>query len=156
MPHRAWLLARWEAAGRPLLPTFAPYTTHVFKVDLLYYLVIDRGFISGARVSNKADMAYLYYLPFTMVFVSGDRLHRRTAPLFLTPEQSYVEAIEFKAGLREIDEHYDHVPEEIKAARRPPVRRLPAAERRQRRYQALGQAHAPSLARDRSGSRGRA
>ncbi len=108
------VLKRWEAARRPSLPTFAPYTTHVFKIDLLYYLGIDRGFISGERVSNKADMAYLYYLPFTMVFVSGDRLHRRTAPLFLTPEQSYVNSDEFKAALREIDDHQSQLPEEIK------------------------------------------
>jgi hypothetical protein len=31
-------LARWEAAGRPALDRFAPYATHVFKVDLIYYL----------------------------------------------------------------------------------------------------------------------
>jgi hypothetical protein len=108
------VLERWNAAGRPPLSAFAPYTTHVFKVDLLYYLGIERGFISGERASNKADMAYLYYLPFTMVFVSGDRLHRRTAPLFLTPEQSYVQANELKAGLLEMDQYYDQLPEEIK------------------------------------------
>jgi hypothetical protein len=78
------------------------------------YLGIDRGFISGERTSNKADMAYLYYLPFTTVFVSGDRLHGRTAPLFLTPEQSYVNSDEFKAALREIDEYQSQLPEEIK------------------------------------------
>src|SRR6266508_3341647 len=65
------VLERWEAARNPSLPTFAPYTTHVFTVDLLYYLGIDRGFISGERASNKADMAYLYYLPFTMVRLRG-------------------------------------------------------------------------------------
>jgi hypothetical protein len=108
------VLERWEAARRPSMPMFAPYTTHVFKVDLLYYLGIERGFISGERASNRADMAYLYYLPFTMVFVSGDRLHRRTAPLFLTPEQSYVNSDEFKAALREIDDHQSQLPEEIK------------------------------------------
>jgi hypothetical protein len=108
------VLERWEAAGSPSLPTFAPYTTHVFKVDLVYYLGIDRGFISGERASNKADMAYLYYLPFTMVFVSGDRLHRRAAPLFLTSEQSYVESTELKVGLREIDDRQSQLPEEIK------------------------------------------
>ena len=59
-------------------------------------------------------MAYLYYLPFTMAFVSGDRLHQRTAPLFLRSEQSYVQANEFKAGLRAIDEYYDQLPDEIK------------------------------------------
>jgi hypothetical protein len=114
-PARSIILARWEAAGRPRLDAFAPYATHVFKVDLLYYLGIHRGFISGERASNKADMAYLYYLPFSMVFVSGDRLHERTAPLFLRSDQSYVRADEFKAGLRELDEHYDALPEEIKA-----------------------------------------
>jgi hypothetical protein len=108
------VLQRWEAAGRPPLSTFAPYATRVFKVDLLYYLGIDRGFISGERASNKADVAYLYYLPFTMIFVSGDRLHRRTAPLFLTGEQTYVQGDEFKAALREIDAHYDQLPDEIK------------------------------------------
>jgi hypothetical protein len=108
------VFARWEDAGQPELAAFAPYTTHVFKVDLLYYLGIERGFISGERASNKADMAYLYYLPFTMVFASGDRLHQRTAPLFLTPDQSYVVAQDFKAGLRAIDEWMSELPDEVK------------------------------------------
>jgi hypothetical protein len=107
-------LKRWEAAGRPPLDSFAQYTTHVFKVDLLYYLGILRGFISGERRSNKVDMAYLYYLPFAMVFVSGDRLHRRTVPLFLRDDQSYLPADEFKIALRELDDHYDALPEKIK------------------------------------------
>lgn len=107
-------VARWEDAGRPTLETFAPYTAHVFKVDFLYYLGIDRSFISGSRPSNKADMAYLYYLPFSMLFTSGDNLHRRTAPLFLRPDQSFVDAASFKQALKEIDEHYDRLPDEIK------------------------------------------
>jgi hypothetical protein len=113
-PSARDVLARWEAAGRPSLEAFAPYTTHVFKVDLLYYLGIDRGFISGVRASNKADMAYLYYLPFSMLFVSGDNLHRRAAPLFLRPDQSFAEAATFKAALKELDEYYDQFPAEIK------------------------------------------
>ena len=111
---QADVIDRWERAGKPNLDVFAPYTTHVFKVDLLYYLGIARGFISGERASNKADMAYLYYLPFAMVFVSGDRLHQRTAPLFLNDDQSYVRAAELKTALRELDEHYQRLPEEIK------------------------------------------
>jgi hypothetical protein len=109
------VLARWEAAGRPTLDTFAPYTTHVFKVDLIYYLGVDRGFISGDRPSNKADMAYLYYLPFCMLFTSGDKLHQRTAPLFLRPDQSFAPAAAFKAALKELDDYYDRLPAEIKA-----------------------------------------
>jgi hypothetical protein len=108
------VLARWETAGRPTLGAFAPYTTHVLKVDLLYYLGVDRGFISGERASNKADMAYLYYLPFCMLFTSGDKLHRRTAPLFLRRDQSFADAASFKAALKELDDHYDQLADEIK------------------------------------------
>jgi hypothetical protein len=113
--YKRFAFERWEAAGRPPLERFAPYTTHVFKVDLLFYLGIYRGFISGDRASNRADMAYIYYLPFAMVFVSGDNLHRRTVPLFLRENQSYLHADEFKAALRELDRHYDALPEETKA-----------------------------------------
>jgi hypothetical protein len=112
--YKSFALVRWEAEGKPPLDQFAPYTTHVFKVDLLFYLGIHRGFISGERASNKADMAYLYYLPFGMVFVSGDRLHQRTVPLFLRDDQSYLDARELKQALGELDAHYDGLPDEIK------------------------------------------
>lgn len=112
--YKHFALTRWEAEGKPPLDQFAPYTTHAFKVDLLFYLGIHRGFISGDRASNKPDVAYLYYLPFAMVFVSGDRLHRRTVPLFLREDQSYLHADEFKEALRELDEHFDGFPEEVK------------------------------------------
>jgi hypothetical protein len=108
------VLKRWVAAGMPSLTTFAPYTTHVFKVDLLYYLGIHYGLIGGERASNKIDMAYLYYLPFALVFVSGDKLHRRTAPLFLRSDQSFLSADELKAALCELDAHYDGLPDQIK------------------------------------------
>jgi hypothetical protein len=109
------IINRWEAAGRPPLDKFAPYSTHVFKVDLVYYLGVERGFISGERASNKADMSYLYYLPFSMVFTSKDRLHASTVPLFLRPDQSFLPAEELKTALGEIDRHFDALPDEIKA-----------------------------------------
>lgn len=109
------IIARWKKEGSPSLATFAPYTTHVFKVDLLYYLGIHKGFISGARASNKVDMAYLYYLPFSMVFVSGDNLHQRTVPLFLSKDQTFVTASEMKKALADFDAYYDSLPEEIKS-----------------------------------------
>jgi hypothetical protein len=111
---RGVALKRWDLAGRPRLDEFLPYTTHVFKVDLLFYLGIHRSFISGERASNLADIAYLYYLPFCMVFLSGDNLHRRTVPLFVRENQSYVGAQDMKAALKEIDQHYDALPDEIK------------------------------------------
>ena len=112
--YRQVAFKRWLSAGKPPLDRFAPYSAHVFKVDLLFYLGIHRGLISGERASNKVDMAYLYYLPFTMVFVSADRLHHRTVPLFFGQNQTYLRADELKAALRELDEHYDALPEEIK------------------------------------------
>ncbi len=112
--YKRWAVERWEAEGKQPLDQFAPFACHVFKVDLLFYLAVHRGFISGDRASNKADMAYLYYLPFAMVFTSGDGLHRRTAPLFLREDQSYLDAAEFKEALRELDEHYDALPDAIK------------------------------------------
>ena len=104
----------WLQAGRSSLATFAPYSAHVVAVDLLYYLGIHRGFISGVRASNKADLAYLYYLPFAQAFVSGDRLHARTAPLFLRDDQNYLRADELKSALREVDTYYDALPDEMK------------------------------------------
>ena len=58
-PDADQILERWEGAGSPPLSGFAPYAAHVFNVDLLYYLGVGRGLISGRRASNKADMAYL-------------------------------------------------------------------------------------------------
>ena len=114
-PHaQEKVLDRWNKEGQPKLVDFAPYATHVFKVDLLYYLGIDRGFISGVRASNKVDMAYLYYLPFSMAFVSGDNLHQRTVPLFLREDQTFVTAADMKVALKEFDAYFDSLPEEVK------------------------------------------
>lgn len=107
------VLERWETAGRPPLPAFAPYTTHMFKVDLLYYLGIDRGFIPASARATRP----------TWPTCTTCRSRWSSSPAtgstrglrrFLRPEQSYVQANEFKAGLREIDEYYDQLPDEIK------------------------------------------
>jgi hypothetical protein len=113
-PGRSKIIAQWEAAGKKPLSEFAPYSTHVFKVELLYYLGIDRGFISGVRASNKADLAYLFYLPFCNAFVSGDGLHARTVPLFLREDQTYVTTDELKVALQEFDKYFDGMPDEVK------------------------------------------
>ncbi len=112
--HRRLGQQRWEQARHPSLDEFFSYACHAFKVDLLFYLGIERGFISGERASNWADMAYLYYLPFASAFTSADRLHRRTAPLFLGKNQSYLPADELKAALTEMDAHYGALPDQIK------------------------------------------
>lgn len=111
---RPEIIERWELGGKLPIAEFAPYTCHVFKIDLVYYLGINGGFISDMRASNKADMAYLYYLPFTMVFVSGDRLQLRIAPLFMESDHSLVKASDLKAALKEIDEFHNRLPDEVK------------------------------------------
>jgi hypothetical protein len=107
---------RWLQAGSPDdLCSFAPFATHVLKVTLLYLMGVNRGLISGERASNRVDMAYLFYLPFCMMFTSGDRLHKRTAPLFLTDQQSFLPAEELKRALAEYERHFERYPDEVKA-----------------------------------------
>ena len=60
-------------------------------------MAIDKKLISPDRPSNRTDMAYLYYLPFAMMFVSNDKLHKRTARLFLNAQQEFVSGDELKA-----------------------------------------------------------
>lgn len=112
--HRRLGLQRWEQAGKQKFDEFFPYVCHAFKVDLIFYLGIGRGFISGERTSNRADMAYLYYLPFATVFTSNDKLHRRVVPLFLGENQSYLPADELKHALGQLDAHYSRLPDEVK------------------------------------------
>lgn len=66
---------------------------------------------SGDREDQGEDV---HYLPFCMVFLSGYNLHKRTVPLFLRENQSYVDAQEMKAALLEVDQYYDALPDEIK------------------------------------------
>ena len=108
------ILQRWKAEGRPRLPLFAPYATHVFTVDLFFYLSIAAGLISRERPSNKIDLAYLYYLPFCMVFTSNDNLHARTVPLFLSQDQSFLNGSDLKADLKRLDNHYSSLSDDIK------------------------------------------
>ena len=75
---------------------------------------MNSSFIAKQRPSNKIDFAYLYYLPFCRVFVSNDNLHSRTVPLFLKRGQKFITGVDLKAGLKELDEYYSNLPEEVK------------------------------------------
>lgn len=108
-------LSRWRAAGKPAIKEFAPYFRHVFSVDLFFYLAIAADLISRARPSNKVDLAYLYYSPFCMVFTSSDKLHAKIVPLFLKPDQTFLEGSALKADLGKLDSHYSSFTEEVKS-----------------------------------------
>ena len=116
VPRQLWprILQRWRAAGGPHLVDFAPYTAHVLTVEVFFNFAIGSDLISRERPSNKIDIAYLYYLPFCMVFVSHDKLHARTAPCFLAPDQIFVHGTDFKRDLAAIDAHYAALPEEVR------------------------------------------
>jgi hypothetical protein len=109
------ILQRWQKVGRAPFRVFAPYTAHIFSVDMFLLASVGADLISRGRPSNKVDIAYLYYLPFCMVFSSGDKLHARTVPLFLDDTQSFVPAADLKQDLGYLDKHYSELPEEVKA-----------------------------------------
>jgi hypothetical protein len=110
--HWSAVLRRWKEAGGPSLCQYAPYTAHCLLVDVFFYVAVDKSLISPDRPSNRTDIAYYYYLPFAMMFVSNDKLHKRTAPLFLSGQQSFVSGDELKADLQALDAHYSALPEE--------------------------------------------
>jgi hypothetical protein len=111
---RRVIVNKWRAEGAPPIRRVAPYTAHVLTVDLFFCIALGADLISRERPSNKIDVAYLYYLPFCMVFTSGDKLHARTAPLFLTENQIFIWGQELKADLAKLDAYYSGFPEEIK------------------------------------------
>lgn len=113
-PVQQKVLARWTAAGTPMIREFAPYFRYVFSVDLFFYLAMAADLISRGRPSHKVDIAYLYYLPFCMVFTSNDNLHAKVAPLFLREDQTFVKGTDLKADLNKLDQHYSSLPEEVK------------------------------------------
>lgn len=117
VPYELWgrIFERWKNAGGPPFSVFAPYAAHVLSVDLFFALGLAADLISRDRPSNRADMAYLYYLPFCMVFTSSDNLHARVVPYFLGENQVFVPGADLKADLRQLDEHYSALPEEVKA-----------------------------------------
>ncbi|MGC2330827.1 MAG: hypothetical protein WA581_05195 [Candidatus Acidiferrales bacterium] len=58
-------------------------------------------------------MLYLYYLPFCSVFTSKDNFHAQIVPLFLAPEQTFVNGTELKEDLAKLVAHYESLPKEV-------------------------------------------
>jgi len=111
---RSKIIQRWVELGNPNLKQFAPYAYHVFSVDLFFFLSLAHGHISRERASNKVDIAYLYYLPFAHILVSNDKLHVRTAPLFLDNDQQFIHGSKIKPELHILNAYYETLPEEVK------------------------------------------
>jgi hypothetical protein len=105
---------RWDAHGKPPITRFAPYTAHILLVDLFFTIALGADLVGRERPTNRIDMSYLYYLPFCMVFTSRDKLHQRTAPLFLDEGQIFLHGDQLKADLGKLDEYYAQLPDEVK------------------------------------------
>jgi hypothetical protein len=115
VPELLWgdIIERWKQKGAPPLAEFAPYAAYVAMLELFFYIGIAAGRISvsGKKITNRVDLAYLYYLPFCMVFTSSDKFHRSCAPLFLRPDQQFVWGPELKAELKRLNEYYSEMPD---------------------------------------------
>jgi hypothetical protein len=105
---------RWDAHGKPPITTYPPYTAHILLVDLFFTIALGADLVGRERPTNRIDMSYLYYLPFCMVFTSRDKLHQRTAPLFLDEGQIFLHGDELKEDLGKLDEYYAQLPDEVK------------------------------------------
>ncbi len=107
-------LERWKDDGSPPIKEFAPYTAHLLLVDLFFCIGLGADLIGRERPTNKIDIAYLYYLPFCMAFTSRDKLHERTAPLFLDENQVFIRGDDLKADLANLDAHYSQLSDDEK------------------------------------------
>ncbi len=116
IPHelRPNIKDRWKHMGKPPLRAFAPYASHILRVELFFRVALGANLVGSTRPSHKVDMAYLFYLPFCMIFVSGDKLHRQCASLFLRPNQQFVWGPELKADLASLNAHFSALPPETR------------------------------------------
>ena len=108
------IMLNWELKDFPALINFAPYFSHVLKVEIFYLLALASNLISADRSSNKTDIAYLHYLPFCKIFISTDHFHRDCAHLFLRPDQEFVWGDDLKSDLIKLNNYYINLPEKIK------------------------------------------
>lgn len=121
------LIERWKNRGQPPLARFAPYTAYVLTVEMFFHIAVAARLISPDRPSNRTDIAYLFYLPFCMMFVSSDKLHRKTAKLFLRADQEFVWGLDLKPDLNRLNAHFAALPAEereqgvMRIAQHPPV-----------------------------------
>ena len=105
--YHGGIVNRLQAFGLPKLSIYAPYATYVLTVEWFFRIALASGLIPKERPSNWVDISYLFYLPFCSLFVSSDKLHRETAPLFLSDKQQFVWGPDFKTGLLEVKKYYE-------------------------------------------------
>ena len=103
----------WIARRRPPLREHVPYFVFMLTVNVFFCLVLPTQLLRNVKPSHQVDLAYLYYLPFCSVFTSKDNFHAQIVPLFLAPNQTFVNGIDFKQDMRRLNEHYSALPDEV-------------------------------------------
>jgi hypothetical protein len=103
----------WVQRRRPPLRDHLPYFVCMLKINIFFCLVLPTQLLSNIKPSHKIDLAYLYYLPFCSVFTSKDNFHADIVPLFLSPEQKFVNGTELKEDLKRLVAHYERLPDDV-------------------------------------------
>lgn len=108
-----YVMSEWIQKRRPQLRDHLPYFVFMLTINVFFCLVLPAQLLSKVKPSHKIDLAYLYYLPFCSVFTSKDNFHADIVPLFLWPEQTFVNGTELKEDLKRLVAHYEALPEEV-------------------------------------------
>jgi hypothetical protein len=108
-----YVVTEWIQKGRPPLRDHLPYFVFMLTINIFFCLALPNHLLSKVKPSHKIDLAYLYYLPFCSVFTSKDNFHADIVPLFLLPEQTFVNGAELKEDLKRLVAHYEALPEDV-------------------------------------------
>jgi len=108
-----YVVGEWINKRRPALGDYLPYFVFMLTINIFFCLVLPTQLLSKVKPSHKVDLAYLYYLPFCSVFTSKDNFHADIVPLFLSPEQTFVNGTELKEDLKRLVAHYEGLPESV-------------------------------------------
>ncbi len=108
-----YVVNAWVQKRRPPLRDHLSYFMFMLKINIFFCLVLPTHLLSNVKPSHKIDLAYLYYLPFCSVFTSKDNFHADIVPLFLSPEQTFVNGAELKEDLKRLVEHYERLPHDV-------------------------------------------
>jgi hypothetical protein len=103
----------WVKRRRPPLREHVPYFVFMVTINIFFCFVLPTQLLKNVKASHQIDLAYLYYLPFCSVFTSKDNFHAEIVPLFLNPDQTFVNGTDFKEDLRKLDAHYSALPDEV-------------------------------------------
>jgi hypothetical protein len=108
-----YVVSKWIQKRRPPLRDHLPYFVFMLMINIFFCLVLPTQLLSKVKPSHKIDLAYLYYLPFCSVFTSKDNFHADIVPLFLSPEQTFVNGTELKEDLKRLVAQYEGLPEDV-------------------------------------------